>query len=69
MSVGILTPFDDLVRRRDKKGGGGGGGGASGGDVVSPLSMTPFQSFTHNPSPCCPHDGEERERRKRSECL
>lgn len=35
MSSGILTSFDDLVRRR------------GGGDVFSPLSMTPFQSSTH----------------------
>lgn len=64
MSVGILTPFDDLVRRRDGKGGGG-GGGVSRRDVFSPLSMAPFQSSTHNPSPCCPHDREEREREER----
>lgn len=57
MSVGILTPFDDLVRRRVGKG----GSGASGEDVFSPLSMAPFQSCTHNPSPRCPHDGEESE--------
>lgn len=35
MSAGILTSFDDLVRRRE------------GGAVFSPLSMTPFQSSTH----------------------
>lgn len=48
MSAGILTPFDDLVRRED-----GGGGG----DAHSPPSMTPFQSL-----PCSPHDGEKRKK-------
>lgn len=36
MSVGILTPFDDLVRSEDR-----------GGDVFSSPSMTPFQSSSH----------------------
>lgn len=65
MSAGILTPFDDLVRRED-------GGKGGGGDVRalslslsvsrSPPSMTPFQS-----SPCSPCDGGGK--RKKSQCL